>query len=217
MTQVALTGQRSIVLSSHGLEARAGMPSAQERRGRRGKWQPPEGVSADDAAAIIAGARCALTCAHLNCERNELLIRLLWATGARVSEALALTPAHVLADSVVMPTLKNGIQPDGSRPWRRVYMPAGQRELPAALLIWGNDWSVGRNEPLFFATDGGNRASRPRTGPLRPISRQQAWEVVKRASRCDGVLIRAMWASVDGRRGEPAPAHPHIFRHARAR
>ena len=56
----------------------------------------------------------------------------------------------MLADSVVMPTLKNGIQPDGSRPWRRVYMPAGQRELPAALLIWANDWSVGRNEPLFF-------------------------------------------------------------------
>src|SRR5207245_2273 len=83
------------------------------------------GVSADDAAAIIAGARCAALCSHLNCERNELLIRLLWATGARVSEALALTPAHVLADSVVMPTLKNGIQPDGSRPWRRGYMPAG--------------------------------------------------------------------------------------------
>src|SRR5207302_3141180 len=119
MTQVAVTGQRSIVLSCRGLKARSVKPDADKCRGRRGKWQPPEGVSADDAAAIIAGARCALTCAHLNCERNELLIRLLWATGARVSEALALTPAHVLADSVVMPPLNNVIQPAGTRPWRR--------------------------------------------------------------------------------------------------
>jgi len=217
MTQVAVTGQRSIVLSSRGLKARSVKPDADKRRGRRANWQPPEGVSADDAAAIIASARCAADCAHLNCERNELLIRTLWATGARVSEALALTPAHVLADSVVMPTLKNGIEPDGSRPWRRVYMPAGQRELPAALLIWANDWNVGRREPLFFSTDGGNRASRPRTGALRPISRQQAWEAVKRASRRAGVLILAMRPSIDGARGEPAPVHPHIFRHARAR
>jgi integrase len=217
MTQAATTGQRSIVLSSRGLKARSVKPDASSRRRRRGGWQPPEGFSAQDAAAIIGGARCDADCAHITCVRNELLLRTLWATGARVSEALALTPANVLADSVVLPTLKNGVEPDGSRPWRRVYMPAGQADLPAQLLIWANTWAVGRHEPLFFATRGSWRASRPRTGPLRPISRQQAWLAVKRASRRSGVLILAMRASVDGRRGEPAPAHPHIFRHARAR
>ena len=217
MPQVALTGQRAIVLSDRGLKARSVKPDADKRRGRRGNWQPPEGVSADDAAAIIAGARCAALCSHLNCERNELLIRLLWATGARVSEVLRLTPAHVLADSLVVPTLKNGEESDGTRPWRRVYLPAGQAQLPAALLIWANTWNVGRHEPLFFGTDGGNRASRPRARPLKAISRQQAWFAVKKASKRAGVLILAMRPSIDGARGEPAPVHPHIFRHARAR
>jgi integrase len=217
MTQVAVTGQRSIVLSNRGLIARSVASGARARRGRSHSWQPPAGVSADDAAAIIGGSRCDADCSHVTCERNELLIRTLWATGARVSEVLALTPVHVLADSLVLPTLKNGVEPDGSRPWRRVYMPAGQADLPAQLLIWANTWAVGRHEPLFFATRGSWRAARPRTGPLRQISRQQAWLVVKRASRRSGVLILAMRPSVDGRRGEPAPAHPHIFRHARAR
>ncbi len=217
MTQVAETGQRSLVLSSRGLKARSVRPEASTKGRRRQKWQPPEGVSADDAAAVIAAARCAAECTHLNCERNELLLRTLWATGARISEALKLTPAHVLADSLVVPTLKQGGAPDDSRPWRRVYLPKGQADLPAALLIWANSWNVARHEPLFFATNGSWRASRPRTRPLVAISRQQGWVVVKRASRRAGVLILAMRASVDGRRGEPAPIHPHIFRHARAR
>jgi integrase len=217
MTQAGESEPRAIVLLGRGLKARSVKSDASRRRGRRHKWQPPEGVSADDAAAIIAGSRCSADCSHVNCERNELLLRTLWATGARISEVLGLTPAHVLADSLVVPTLKNGVESDGSRPWRRVYLPAGQRELPAALLIWANTWEVGRHEPLFFGTNGSWRASRPRARPLKAISRQQAWEVVKRASRRAGVLILAMRRSVDGARGEPAPVHPHIFRHARAR
>jgi integrase len=217
MTTAGKSAPRAIVLLDRGLKARSVKPDASASRARRRKWQPPEGVSADDAAAVITGARCAAECAHLNCARNELLLRTLWATGARISEVLLLTPGHVLADSLVVPTLKQGGADDGSRPWRRVYLPKGQADLPAALLIWANTCNVARNEPLFFSTGGGWRASRPRTGPLKAITRQQGWEVVKRASRRSGVLILAMRSSVDGRRGEPAPIHPHIFRHARAR
>jgi site-specific recombinase XerD len=46
-------------------------------------WQLPESLSANDVkAAINAATR----------ERNRLLLRVLWATGARISEGLALPP-----------------------------------------------------------------------------------------------------------------------------
>lgn len=221
MTVADRTAPRAIVLSSVGLKARTvKAEDAQKAPRPRRKWQPPEGVSAADAQAIIAAARCSSECQHLNCQRNELLLRVLWASGARISEALLLTPAHVLADSLVIPTLKTGVSGDGSRPWRRVYLPAGQADLPAQLLIWANTWGVTRGEPLFFSTSGGgrgeNRAFKPHS-PLRAMTRQQAWLAVKRVSRRAGVLILAMRPSADGKRGEPAPVHPHIFRHARAR
>jgi hypothetical protein len=44
-------------------------------------WQPPKGLSSDEVRAVIAAAAC---------ERVRLLLRVLWAIGARISEALAL-------------------------------------------------------------------------------------------------------------------------------
>lgn len=218
MTEAGTSEPKAIVLSSRALKPRFVKSSPDDaRRKRSRRWRPPAGVSAEDAAAIIAGARCSADCGHLNCARNELLLRVLWATGARISEVLAITPMHVLADSLVVPTLKEGRESDGLPPWRRVYLPAGHADLPGALLVWANSWDVGRRDPLFFGTDGGWSSTRPRTRPLKPISRQQAWAVVKKASKRAGVLILAMRPSIDGLRGEPAPAHPHIFRHARAR
>ena len=42
-------------------------------------WQPPEGLSPDEVRAVIAAAVG---------ERDRLLLRVLWATGARISEVL---------------------------------------------------------------------------------------------------------------------------------
>lgn len=213
MTTADVSGPRAIVMLDRAPKARSVTPPQGPRRRSR-RWRPPEGIRPDDALAVALAARCETDCAHLGCQRNELLLRALWATGARISEVLAITPMHVLADSLVVPTLKSGRDDGGVRPWRRVYLPAGQADLPAALLVWANNSGLERRDPLFFALAG--RGERPR-GPLKPLTRQQGWRIVKSASERAGVLVLAMRPSKDGLRGEPAPIHPHIFRHARAR
>ena len=64
------------------------------------------------------------------CERDRLLLRVLWATGARVYEVLALRPMDVQRDYLVVPNRKNP-----SLAVKRVYLPAGQADLPGALLV----------------------------------------------------------------------------------
>jgi hypothetical protein len=45
----------------------------------------------------------------------------------------------------------------------------------------------------------------------------RAWQVVKVASERADIHVLALRASSHGRVGEPAPVHPHLFRHARVR
>src|SRR5919199_607885 len=89
------------------------------------QWQPPEGLTPEDVLTVIDAA---------SSERDRLLLRVLWATGARISEALALRPMDVRRDSLVLPNLKNP-----SRPTKRVFLPAGQADLPGALLLWAKE------------------------------------------------------------------------------
>jgi integrase len=140
------------------------------------------------------------------CERDRLLLRVLWATGARISEVLALRPSGVQRDHLVLPNRKNP-----SMTVKRVYLPAGQADLPGALLVWANAQGLPADAPLFF--------SRKHTadGGLRAISRVQAWTILKAASERADVRVLALRASHHGAVGEPAPAHPHLFRHARVR
>src|SRR2546423_8807526 len=81
-------------------------------------WQPPEGLAPDEILAIIDAA---------STERDRLLLRVLWATGARITEVLALRPMDVRRDSLVLPNLTNP-----SRLTKQVLLPAGQMELPGA-------------------------------------------------------------------------------------
>src|SRR5690242_4070483 len=94
------------------------------------------GLSPDEVRAVIAAA---------SCERDRLLLRVLWATGARISKALALRPVDVQRDSLVLPKRKNpnlteaGV-PAGTRarPDRRAAAlgeGAGHRRLRAAVLL----------------------------------------------------------------------------------
>ncbi len=160
-------------------------------------WQPPEGLSPGDVKAVISAATS---------ERDRLLLRVLWATGARVSEALALRPMDVQRDHLVLPNLKNP-----NLTVKRVYLPAGQADLPGALLIWANEQGLRPQAPLFFSR------KRGADGGLKAISRVQAWTILKAASELADVRVLAMRASHHGAIGEPAPAHPHLFRHARVR
>jgi integrase len=126
------------------------------------QWQPPEGLTPADVLAVIDAAPS---------ERDRLLLRVLWATGARISEALALRPLDVRRDSLVLPNLKNP-----SRPTKRVFLPAGQADLPGALLLWAKEHELADDQPLFFSR------KRAKDGTPRAISRQQAWEIVRAAS-----------------------------------
>jgi integrase len=190
-TTRALAIRRPRELSDSGAKRRS-VRSAPSRQ-----WQPPEGLAPEDVLAVIDAAPT---------ERDRLLLRVLWATGARISEALALRPMDVRRDSVVLPNLKNP-----SRPTKRVFLPAGQMDLPGALLLWAKEHRLADDEPLFFSR------KRARDGRPRAISRQQAWEVVRAASERADVHVLALRGSRFGKAGEPAPVHPRLFRHARVR
>ena len=160
-------------------------------------WQPPEGLSSEDVRAVIAAAQT---------ERDRLLLRTLWATGARVSEVLALRPMDVQRDHLVLPNLKNP-----SLLVKRVFLPAGQADLAGALLVWAKEQRLAEQAPVFFSRKHGP------DGGLRAISRVQAWAIVKAASERADVQVLALRSSRYGAAGQPAPVHPHLFRHARVR
>jgi integrase len=171
--------------------------TARSVRSTQKHWQPPEGLSPDDVKAVIEAATC---------ERDRLLLRVLWATGARISEVLALRPMDVQRDHLVLPNRKNA-----NLTVKRVYLPAGQADLPGALLVWANEHGLRPQAPLFFSRKRGG------DGGLKAISRVQAWTILKAASESADVRVLALRASHHGAIGEPAPAHPHLFRHARVR
>lgn len=165
---------------------------------RSGKhWQPPEGLTPDDVRAVIAAA---------SCERDRLLLRTLWATGGRVSEVLALRPMDVARDSLVLPNRKNP-----SQPVKRVFLSAGDSDLPGELLLFAREQGAGDGDPLFRS------AKRGADGAPKAISRGQAWWIVRQASERAMVQVLALRASSYGAAGQPAPIHPHLFRHARVR
>jgi integrase len=160
-------------------------------------WQPPEGLSPDEVRSVIAAATG---------ERDRLLLRVLWATGARISEALALRPMDVQRDSLVLPNRKNPNQTV-----KRVFLPGAELGLTGELLLWAKQQSLADDEPLFFSR---KRAS---DGSRQPLQRGQAWVIVKQASERAAVHVLALRTSKHGPAGAPAPVHPHLFRHARVR
>jgi site-specific recombinase XerD len=162
-------------------------------------WQPPEGILPEDVKRVIAAARC---------ERDRLLIRTLWATGGRVSEVLELTPAGIQSEALVIGNRKNR-----SRTWKQVFLPQAEASLVGDLLLWARVWKLADNEPIFFSSYGHKQLAEAR----QALSQQAVWYIVKQASRRAGVQVLALRPSADGNVGEPAPIHPHILRHARAR
>src|SRR5689334_8810194 len=90
-------GDARLVL--HSREQRRSIASAPPK-GKR--WQPPEGLTPAEVKAVIAAAAS---------ERDRLLLRVLWATGGRISEALALRPADIRRDALVLPNRKNPSRP----------------------------------------------------------------------------------------------------------
>src|SRR6202165_3814393 len=160
-------------------------------------WQPPEGLSPEEVRAIIAAAAT---------ERDRLLLRVLWATGASISEVLTLRPIDVRRDSLILPNRKN---PNLTS--KRVFLPGAELGLTGELLLWAKEQRLAESEPLFFSRKRGPGGAR---GPLQ---RGQAWLIVKQATERADVRVLALRASRHGAAGEAAPVHPHLFRHARVR
>jgi integrase len=185
---LAVRGARELSDSTH---------SARSVRSAVKHWQPPEGLSPNEVRAVIAAA---------SCERDRLLLRVLWATGARISEALVLRPMDVQRDSLVLPNRKNPNQPV-----KRVFLPGAELGLTGELLLWAKEQGLADDQPLFFSRKRGI------DGSHRPLQRGQAWVIVKQASERAAVHVLALRTSKHGPAGAPAPVHPHLFRHARVR
>src|SRR6266571_8791447 len=148
-------------------------------------WQPPQGLSPDEVRAFIAAA---------SCDRDQLLLRVLWATGARISEVLALRPMDVKRDSLVLPNRKNPNQTV-----KRVFLPGAELGLTGELLLWAKEQGVADNEPLFFSRQ------HEADGSRRALQRGQAWLIVKEASERANVRVLALRMRVTrGRWPDPA-------------
>jgi integrase len=172
-------------------------PTRSVRSASTKHWQPPEGLSPVEVRAVIAAA---------SCERDRPLLRVLWATGARISEVLALRPMDVQRDSLVLPNRKNP-----NLTVKRVFLPGAELGLTGELLLSAKEQGVADNEPPFFSR------KRDATGSRRALQRGQAWLIAKQASERADVRVLALRASKHGPAGVAAPVHPHLFRHARVR
>lgn len=106
----------------------------------------------------------------------------------------------------MLPNLKNP-----SRPLKTTHLAAAQASLPGELLLWAREHDLEDDEPLFFSRQRGTNGRR------KAIDRVRAWQIVKAASERAEIHVLALRASSHGRVGEPAPVHPHLFRHARVR
>ena len=113
------------------------------------RWQPPEGLTSEEVRAVIAAART---------ERDRLLLRVLWATGGRVSEVLALRAVDVRRDALVLPNRENP-----SRPVKTVFLSAGDQDLPGdAAAVAEGPGAFRRGAAVRLAEA---RGGRPRAGP----------------------------------------------------
>jgi integrase/recombinase XerD len=139
-------------------------------------------------------------------ERDRLLLTTPWATGARISEVLALRPRDVRRRGLVLSNLKNP-----SRPVKTAHLAAAHADLPGDLLLWARERDLDDDGPLFCSRQRGA------DGRRKAIDRVRARQIVKAASERAAIHVLALRASGHGRVGEPAPVHPHLFRHARVR
>ena len=92
-------------------------------------------------------------------ERDRLFLRILWETGARVSEAIGIKLAHVV---------RGGIRILGKGGRERVVFV--QDGLVASILLWAQEQKLSQNDYIFPSRKGGH------------ITKQRADQVIKAAA-----------------------------------
>ncbi|MBV9323847.1 MAG: helix-turn-helix transcriptional regulator [Chloroflexi bacterium] len=156
-----------------------------------GRWSPPANLSLEAVRGLLEAAG----------ERDRLLLRTLWASGARLSEVLVLRPRDVRRGLVL---------PDPMHPGRTgnlVQLTAAHADLPDALLRWARAHGLNDDEPLFFSRERGA------DGRRKAIDRVRAWQIVTAFMRrtAGGVppasAQRTARVSATARRSSRAMAH----------
>jgi integrase/recombinase XerD len=141
----------------------------------------PKAISVEDVERLLDAAGYAGTVLAL---RDRALLELLYATGARISEAIGLAIDDLdLADRSVLLTGKGGKQ-------RRVPVGSFAAQAVGAYLVQARPELVaaGRGSPMLFLNSRGG-----------PLSRQSAWVVLRAAAE---------------RAGLAAGISPHTLRHS---
>ena len=164
-------------------------PSATVRPPQPGR-RLPKALSIDEVSRLLDAASAGDDAVGL---RDRALLELLYATGARISEAVGLVVDDLDADSGCLRLLGKGrkerVVPMGQYAWNALeaYLVQGRPELAAR----------GRGVPQVFLNTLG-----------RPLSRQSAWAVLQRAAERAGLV------GVDDAEVEERHISPHTLRHS---
>ncbi len=122
-------------------------------------------------------------------ERDQMLIKLLFATGGRVSEVLAARVGDITKHGIRLRNLKQDAEAE-----KHVFLPAAVLADLRAYV----DGRLPQQHIIGRLADG------------EAITRQQAYNIVQNAARRAGVLKRRFGGD------EPRPIWPHALRHANA-
>ncbi|WP_285297916.1 site-specific tyrosine recombinase XerD [Actinomyces israelii] len=150
----------------------------------------PKALSIDEVSRLLDAASAGDDAVGL---RDRALLEVLYATGARISEAVGLVVDDLDADSGCLRLLGKGrkerVVPMGQYAWNALeaYLVQGRPELAAR----------GRGVPQVFLNTLG-----------RPLSRQSAWAVLQRAAERAGLV------GVDDAEVEERHISPHTLRHS---
>jgi integrase len=137
---------------------------------------------------------------------DHLLLRVLWTSGARISEVLALRPADLQRDNLVLPNRKNP-----NLPIKPVLLPGAELGLTGESLLRAKKQGVPTTNPCSC------HASATSMVHLARAAARPGLAIVKEASERANVRVLVLRASKHGLAGEAAPVNPHLFRRARVR
>ena len=140
-------------------------------------------------------------------DRDRLLLRTLWATGARLGEVLALRPRDIHRTRLTLPDISD---PHG--PTTSIQLTGLHTDLATELRRWARANALGDDEPLFFSRERGE------DGRRKAIDRVRAWQIVTAATRRTfGRDEARVSASPDSRRSPTSPRRSHSSNRASAR
>ena len=143
-------------------------------------------------------------------ERDALLFEVLWESGARVSEALALMPKMVGLTDLTLPNLKQSkiIKIEGMPKRVRDTTAIKEVEVSASLCsvlkVYCSENDIGPDDYIFESN----------INPGKHLTPWYVWNTMNKASEFAGVYRLGKRNPITG--GRRKGAYPHLFRHSNA-